>query len=56
MREARFLGGSGSMLPQENFGIFDFLRAHLVHSDLMSEVRAAIMNIAGKVEFRSTRV
>ena len=28
---AQKLGGSGGMLPQENFGVLDLLRAFLVH-------------------------
>ena len=29
----RALGGSGGILPQENFGFIDHLRAFLVHSE-----------------------
>ena len=33
VHSARVLGGSGGMLPQENFGFLDHPRAFLVHSE-----------------------
>ena len=41
---AQKLGGSGGMLPQENFGVLDLLRAFLVHFRGYSELLACHVN------------
>ena len=54
VRQLRSLRGCGGMLPQKNFGISGFLRAYLVRSDLMSELRAAIVryNVMSNFKWR----
>ena len=54
-RSALSRGGSGGMLPQENFGISGFLRAYLVHSDLISKLCAAIVVLASNIIKRGER-